>query len=78
MSLEIASVMSPVGVNTSIVHDGFNGFLAGSSDEWKEKLSLLLENKELRFRLGKAGKQTIEDRFSVNALKSAYLNLFRD
>lgn len=78
MSLEIASVMSPVGVNTSIVQDGVNGFLAGSPEEWKEKLSLLLENKELRVRLGKAGKQTIEERFSVNALKSAYLNLFRD
>ena len=78
MSLEIASVMSPVGVNTSIIHDGVNGFLAGSPEEWKEKLSLLLENKEMRVRLGKAGKQTIEERFSVNALKSAYLNLFRD
>jgi glycosyltransferase involved in cell wall biosynthesis len=64
-------------VNTSIVHDGVNGFLAGSPEEWKEKLSSLLENKELRVRLGKAGKQTIEERFSVNALKSAYLNLFR-
>jgi glycosyltransferase involved in cell wall biosynthesis len=76
MALEIASVMSPVGVNTSIVHDGVNGFLAGSPEEWKEKLSLLLENKDLRVRLGKAGKQTIEERFSVNAMKSAYLNLF--
>jgi hypothetical protein len=31
-----------------------------------------------RQRLGKAGKQTIEKRFSVNALKSTYLKLFCD
>ena len=76
MALEIASIMSPIGVNSIIVEDGINGFLAQSAEEWKEKLKLLLENKELRINLGEKGRQTIEERFSVNANKEKYLNLF--
>jgi glycosyltransferase involved in cell wall biosynthesis len=77
MALEIASIMSPVGVNSLIVEDGINGFLAQSTEEWKEKLIRLLENKDLRINLGKNGKRTIEERFSVNANKEKYLNLFK-
>jgi glycosyltransferase involved in cell wall biosynthesis len=77
MALEIASIMSPVGVNTSIVQDGVNGFLAGSPEEWKEKLILLLEDKDLRVQLGKAGKKTIEERYSVKANSEKYLKLFQ-
>lgn len=76
MALEIATILSPVGVNTSIVQDGVNGFLVGSQQEWKEKLILLLENNELRMRLAKAGKQTVEERYSVNANREKYLLLF--
>lgn len=76
MALEIATVLSPVGVNTSIVQDGINGFLASSPQEWKEKLILLLENKDLRISLAHAGKQTIEERYSVNANRTKYLQLF--
>lgn len=76
MALEIATILSPVGVNTSIVQNGINGFLGGSPQEWKEKLILLLENKDLRIRLAKAGKRTIEERYSVNANRTKYLELF--
>ena len=37
MALGIPTVCSPVGVNTDIIHDGENGFLATTVDEWVEK-----------------------------------------
>lgn len=76
MALEIATIMSPVGVNTSIVENGVNGFLASGAEDWKEKLTLLLQDKELRIKLGKNGRKTIEEKYSVHANKGKYLKLF--
>jgi len=75
MSLEIPSIMSPVGVNTEIIEDGINGFLADSEQEWIDKISLLIESKELREKLGKAGRETVVARYSVAANKQKYLDL---
>lgn len=66
MALGIPTVCSPVGVNTDIIQDGQNGFIAGSEDEWVEKLGRLLHSAELRKVLGGAGRATVEARYSAN------------
>ena len=75
---EIPCVASPVGVNTEIIQDGVNGFLAKDEKEWIEKLSLLIKNSELRQRLGKAGRKTVEERYSVKVWAPRYVKLVRD
>ncbi len=75
MSLEIPAVMSPVGVNTEIIEDGVNGFLASTEQEWFDKLSLLIEDAELRKRLGRAGRQTVVERYSIQANAPKYLEV---
>lgn len=77
MALEIPTIMSPVGVNSEIIQDGENGFLASTTDEWVDKLSQLIEDKDLRERLGKAGRKTVEKGFSVEANKDKWLNVFK-
>ena len=59
------TVCSPVGVNSEIISDGENGLLASTEDEWVEKLSRLLRSKEERARLGRAGRETVEARYSA-------------
>jgi|APLak6261662433_1056034.scaffolds.fasta_scaffold00086_14 glycosyltransferase involved in cell wall biosynthesis len=76
MSLGIPTVMSPVGVNTEIIQDGKNGFLANNESEWIDKLSKLIESKALCKELGLAGRHTIIEKYSVEANKQKYLNLF--
>jgi len=76
MALEIPTIMSPVGVNSEIITDGVNGFLANEPREWVKKLSALIESPELRSRLGKAGRQTVIDRYSFDSQKERYLKLF--
>ena len=78
MAMESATVMSPVGVNTEIVKHGENGYLAESNADWIEHLSNLIENKELRLQIGKAGRETVEKRYSVNANKDLYLRYLND
>jgi len=65
MALGIPTVCSPVGVNTDIIQDDQNGFIAGTEDEWVDKLSRLLRSQELRQRLGEAGRVTVEQKYSA-------------
>ena len=67
MALGVPTVCSPVGVNTDIIQDGENGMIAGTEDEWVEKLSQLLRSTELRRRLGLAGRLTVESKYSAIA-----------
>ncbi|MEM0938316.1 MAG: glycosyltransferase family 4 protein [Bacteroidota bacterium] len=77
MGLEIATIMSPIGVNKDIIQDGENGLFASSTKDWVEKISLLVESADLRERLGKAGKETVAKYFSVEANKEKWLNAFK-
>ena len=77
MALGIPTVCSPVGVNTSVIHDDQNGFIAGSEDEWVEKLSRLLRSAELRERLGRAGRTTVEQDYSAKTQAPKVHEVFR-
>ena len=78
MSFGIPCVMSPVGVNSDIIEDGVNGFLASTEEEWIEKLSLLIESYELRQKVGKAGRDTTVNDFSTHANKDLYLKYLNE
>lgn len=65
MGLGVATVCSPVGVNSSIIREGENGLLARTEDEWVERLRLLLRDPALRERLGRAGRATVEETYSA-------------
>lgn len=76
MSLGIATIASPVGVNTQIIQDHSNGLLASTLDEWQHALQELLSSAALRKELGLNGKQTVIEKYSVLANREEYLNLF--
>jgi len=78
MALEIPAVMSPVGVNCDIIQDGVNGFLADKEDEWVEKLTRLIEDKDLRMRMGKEARKTVIEKYSKEAQKGNYLKFFNE
>jgi len=75
MSMGIATVCSPVGVNKTIISDGLNGFLAKDEQEWFTKLSRLVEDVQLRKRLASAGRKTVEERYSLSVNLPAFLKV---
>jgi glycosyltransferase involved in cell wall biosynthesis len=77
MACGVATVMSPVGVNTDIIQHGVNGYLAGTNQEWMDCLSLLIESLELRQQIGKAGRDTVVQNYSVNANKLKYVEVLK-
>jgi glycosyltransferase involved in cell wall biosynthesis len=77
MALGIPTVCSPVGVNTEIIQDGKNGFIADTEEEWVEKLGALIRSRELRDRLGMAGRATVEQTYSAIAQAPRVYEVFQ-
>lgn len=77
MACGLPVIASPVGVNSQIVEDGVNGFLADTSDEWFKALSTLVENPGLRKQMGAAGRKKVEDHYSVQVQGPRIAELLR-
>ena len=75
MGVAVPVVCSPIGINLEIVQDGTNGYWAGTKNEWLKKLSLLIENEDLRKRLGRKGRDSIQDKFTVEANAEKFVKI---
>lgn len=78
MALGIPTICSPVGVNSTIIEEGRNGLLAGSKAEWIEKLKMLIHSPELRRGLGKAGRETVERKYSARVIAPEVFRIFSE
>ena len=78
MALEVPTIMSAIGVNTEIIKDGENGFLANTEEEWINKISMLVESFELRKKLGFNGRKTVIESYSTESQKNNYLHSFNE
>jgi glycosyltransferase involved in cell wall biosynthesis len=62
---ELPVIASPVGVNAEYVCDGVTGFHAINASQWIDKISELIENAELRKRMGQEGNVQVQ-RFDLS------------
>ncbi len=62
----LPAVASPVGVNREIIEDGVTGFLAESRGEWLGKLKQLVEDDQLRARMGRQARENVETHFALS------------
>ncbi len=81
MALKIPAVISAVGMNKEVLENGVQGFLAEplpvqNPQKWENTLTTLLKDKDLRLKMGKAGRQNVIDKYSVLSQKDAYSRLF--
>jgi glycosyltransferase involved in cell wall biosynthesis len=77
MACGLPVVASPVGVNEEIVTDGVNGLLVRDVAEWRTALLSLIENTELRRRLGEAGRRRALDHYSLEVHAPRLAELIR-
>jgi glycosyltransferase involved in cell wall biosynthesis len=78
MAASLPCVASPVGANVEAVVDGETGFLAATTTDWERALTRLLDSRELRARLGAAGRRHAEARYSMRAYVAGYCQLLED
>jgi glycosyltransferase involved in cell wall biosynthesis len=76
MALGIPTVCSPVGVNTAIIENEKNGFLASTDEEWISRLRQLLYDVNLREKIGRAGRISVEQNFSAQVVAPQVAHLF--
>jgi glycosyltransferase involved in cell wall biosynthesis len=70
-------VISPVGMNVDLVKHDVNGLLASTEDEWLEALTRMAESRELRQRLGSAGRKTVEEGYSAQKVAAMFASAVR-
>lgn len=76
LALGIPAIASPIGVNSKIIDEGVNGFLCGTSQEWHEALEKLILDRGLRGKMGKDGRQKMQEKFSIDSNAANFLSLF--
>jgi glycosyltransferase involved in cell wall biosynthesis len=65
MAAGLPVVANPVGVHSEIIRHGETGLLAADSKEWAEAIAALAQDPSLRRRMGQAGRQRVEQEYSV-------------
>lgn len=65
MAAGLPVVANPVGVHREMVIHGETGFLAATPTEWAEAVDRLAAQPELRAKLGAAGQQFVQKRYST-------------
>jgi glycosyltransferase involved in cell wall biosynthesis len=75
MAAGLPVVANPVGVHREIIVHGETGFLADTPEEWIHAVGRLMHDRELRRRMGRAGRRRLEAQYSVRAGAARWLEL---
>jgi len=78
MAVGIPVICSPVGVNKKLVSHGKNGFLAENEQLWIQYINELIEKPNLRNKMGKSGREFIEEQYSLNYWAPKFEQLLRE
>lgn len=77
MSIAIPVVATAYGTNFRVIEDKVSGLLADDEEQWIDYLIQLIDDIELRKKLGLAGRRRVEELFSVKANLPKYLQVFK-
>jgi glycosyltransferase involved in cell wall biosynthesis len=77
MSAGLPVVVTAAGMNSEVLAMGPIGLSAESEPQWVDALTALLDDANLRRRMGIAGRSVVEDRFSLHRLAQQYALLFQ-
>ncbi len=66
-------VANPVGVHPEMIRPGVDGFLATTDDQWVEAVRRLAAEPDLRRRMGRSARASLEARYSVESWSPAFV-----
>jgi len=71
-------VCTPVGINSDIIQNGENGFWAATDQEWIDRLSILIQNPDLRFQMGLKGIEKVEKEYSLGVTSEKFFRILQN
>jgi glycosyltransferase involved in cell wall biosynthesis len=77
MACGLPVVASPVGVNADIVAHGTSGYLASDPGQWRQSLNALIDDPELRQRMGEAGRERVVEDYSLQSHAPRLVEIMR-
>ena len=77
MAMGRPTVSSNIGESTHIIRDGDNGYLAGSKEEFIEKMEKLIDNPVLCTYMGNKARESIEENYSLKVLGKQLSDILR-
>ena len=77
MALGIPPVATPLGANTTVIDDGETGFLVRNSHEWTATLERLVDDAELRERVGSQAAEKAARSYTLQANAERIVAAFR-
>lgn len=78
MAVGAAVLSSAVGMNRDLIRHGDNGMLAATTDGWVSCLRQLITDPQLRERLGREGRRTVERGFSARQCAERFAGVVRE
>ena len=74
----VPTIASRTDSYSKCISDGENGFLAGSREEWLQKLCSLIEDKELRTDMGLKARKYFIDRFYIENVIDDIIRIYEE
>lgn len=76
MACGLPVIGSAVGVNSEIIRNGKNGFVAANEGDWEPSLARLIADRELRSRMGESGRRRAVSQYSLCAHAPRIVEVF--
>jgi glycosyltransferase involved in cell wall biosynthesis len=78
MAVGLPVVASPVGINSTLVEHGVDGYLASSSADWLKALAALAQDRSLRRAMGDTGRVKVEREYSLQSAAPRLVGLLKE
>jgi glycosyltransferase involved in cell wall biosynthesis len=78
MSLAVPTVCSDIGMNREVIRHGENGFLAKTDNDWLEQIGNLVNDADLRKRIGNEARKTVEETYSMTKCAQLFAEVVKE
>ena len=77
MAMALPTVATEVGNIKNVITHNHDGFLVKNISEWEETITTLINNPDLRKKIGSNARKTVIEKFSLEVNSIKYLNILK-